>query len=427
MKTFGKLFIFIVIAFIGALYWSLSSTNENFKKAELLNIDNISSFNFKAIDSVVLAASTLYKADDIKLLMQGEQYRKAWETPIKVPVIFLDSLQGGMEVLKKGGGKQTHSLKLESEKGIKYTLRSINKDPRALIPDLAKTLGLENIVIDGISAQHPYGAILVSELAKAASIYTTHPKIVFIPKQKILENYNAQFGNRLYLLEYETDSHVNWTNNKNAIEIIETDDLQKLKLNQENTVVIDKSALIRLRLFDFLIGDWDRHAKQYGWVIEKQDHNYRAIPLAGDRDNAFFKTEGIIPTILSNKNMVPELQSFEKEIDFMPGLVYPFDRYFLYNTSEKVFIAEAEKLQKSLTNKVIYDALNAWPKEIQALDGKEIIEKMISRRIDLVAYAKEFKKVIDKKGVVKDPLKGSGKLNLPLELLECFDCTKKVN
>ncbi|WP_148256139.1 hypothetical protein [Lacinutrix sp. 5H-3-7-4] len=422
MKKIGMFFIVLLVVFILLVYWSLSSTDKVFEKAEILNIDNIDTFNFKSIDSVVISASTLYKTNTVKTLMQGEQYRKAWETPIKVPVVFLDSLKGGMEVIKKGGGKQTHSLKLQCENGVKYTLRSINKDPKALIPDFARTLGLENIVVDGISAQHPYGAVLASEIAKSANILSTQPKIVFVPKQKVLKKYNKKFGNRLYLLEYETDSHKNWTDYSSVTEIVETDDLQKLKLKKENKVAIDKSALIRVRLFDFLIGDWDRHAKQYGWVIKKVENNYTAIPLAGDRDNAFFKTEGIIPSILANKHIVPELQSFEKEINFMPGLVYPFDRYFLLNTKESLFITEAKFLQNQITDSVLNNALKIWPKEITAIDGNEIIEKIKARRTNLVAYAKELKKVIDEKGVVTEALKGSEKLNLPENLLHCFEC-----
>ncbi len=416
------LFILFLVVFILLLYWSLSSTDKEFDTAKLVNIDNIETFNFKNVDSVLITASTLYKADEIKRIMQGEQYRKAWETPIKVPVVYLDSLKGGMEIIKKGGGKQTHSLKLSSPKGIEYTLRSINKDPQALIPEFARTLGLENIVVDGISAQHPYGAVLASKLAKAANILSTNPKVVFVPKQKILKEYNAEFGNRLFLLEYETDSHKNWTKYSGVKEIIDTDDLQKLKLKPENNVHIDKPMLIRVRLFDLLIGDWDRHAKQYGWVLQKDGNNYTAIPLAGDRDNAFFNTEGIIPSILSNRHTVPELQSFEKDIDFMPGLVYPFDSYFLINTDEKLFIAEAEKLQKLLSDEVLNDALSVWPEDIRKLDGNDIMEKIKARRADLIMYAKELKKEIDNKGLVTKALKGSEKLDLPKELLQCFDC-----
>jgi len=67
----------------------------------------------------------LFKADEVKKLMQGEQYRKAWSTPVKVPVMYLDTLFGGVTIEKEGGGKQTHSLKLKTKNDIELTLRSV--------------------------------------------------------------------------------------------------------------------------------------------------------------------------------------------------------------------------------------------------------------------------------------------------------------
>ena len=87
MKRIVYFFIFLLIIALGLLYWSTSSTDQVFKKSELINIKNINSVDFKTKDSVLVAASDLYQADEVKKLMQGEQYRKAWSTPVKVPVI----------------------------------------------------------------------------------------------------------------------------------------------------------------------------------------------------------------------------------------------------------------------------------------------------------------------------------------------------
>ena len=201
MKRILYFFIILLIIALGLLYWSTSSTDQVFKKSELINIKNINSVDFKTKDSVLVAASDLYQADEVKKLMQGEQYRKAWSTPVKVPVMYLDTLFGGVTIEKEGGGKQTHSLKLKTKNDIELTLRSVNKDPEALIPEFAKTLGLENIVVDGISAQHPYAAILVAKLAEHAKVHHTNPKLVFVPKQNTLKHYNDKYGNRLFLLE----------------------------------------------------------------------------------------------------------------------------------------------------------------------------------------------------------------------------------
>jgi hypothetical protein len=354
--------------------------------------------------------------------MQGEHYRKAWSTPIKVPVVYLETLFGGIKDLDKGGGKQTQSLNFEAQNGIRYTLRSINKKPDALVPDIAETLGLENIVVDGISAQHPYGAIVAAKLSEHAGVLHTFPKVVFIPKQSSLDDYNKSYGNRLYLLEYETESKVNWTDFKNVTEIVDTKDLQKLKFKDKMDLSIDEHALVRARLFDLLIGDWDRHAKQWGWVIQHEGDKYTAIPLPADRDNAFFNLGGVIPYLIANRNVRPEVQPFDEDIDYLPGLVQPFDVYFLHHIPESVFIEEAQQMQKLITDEVIDEALHVWPKEIYDLDAKDIAEKLKRRRGDLLEYAKGFKKILDDKELLIEPLKGSEDLKLTKSQLECFEC-----
>ncbi|MCP4054977.1 MAG: hypothetical protein GY739_18430, partial [Mesoflavibacter sp.] len=164
------------------------------------------------------------------------------------------------------------------------------------------------------------------------------------------------------------------------------------------------------------------HTKQWGWIVKQEKKVLKAIPIAGDRDNAFFSVDGVLPTILSDKNVVPELRPFTSEINFMPGLVYPFDQYFLINTSEELFVEQAKQLQKLLTDEVLEQSLSVWPKQIAEIDGEEIISKIKSRRDHLIEYAKQFKVEIDKKGLVNQPLKGSEDINLPEKLLQCFEC-----
>ena len=427
MKKILAAIAVLFILFIGLIYWSVSSTDKEFKTCEIQNYEDLEKVNFREHDSVLLAPSTLYEGDILKEFMQGENYREAWSTPVKVPIAFLDTLKGGVEIVKEGGGKQTNSLKLKSQDGIMYTLRSVTKDPKKLIPNVAEDLGLENIIVDGISAQHPFGAILAAKLSEIAGVLHTHPTMYFIPKQEKLGEYNDKYGNRIYLLEYETESKKNWTSYENVDEIIETDDLQELKQKRGDELSIDRPALIKVRLFDLLIGDWDRHAEQWGWVLVKDKRKIKAIPLAGDRDNAFFNLSGIIPSILTNENVQPLVRPFEKEIDYMPGLVYPFDRYFLIDTPKEIYIEQAKHLQASLSDKAIEEAFQVWPEQISKLDQAEISEKIKGRRDDLVEYAEAFHRLIQEKGKLTEPLKGSDDEEIDDNLIPCFECGNKTS
>lgn len=407
---------------MGLVYLSVTGNDKDFETAKISNIDDLEKTDFKDFDSVQVAATTLYAGSFLKETMQGRNYRQAWSTAVTVPVVFLDTLFGGMKIVKEGGGSQTKSLRLQSANGILYTLRSINKDPESHVPEVAKTLGLENIVIDGISAQHPYGAVAAAALAEIAEVPHTHPLPLFLPKQDVLGDLNEKYGNKLYLLEYETEGKINWTPYSGISEIIETEDLQKLKLKLGEDLIIDKAAFIRARLFDLLIGDWDRHAKQWGWMLQKSGEGFLAIPLPGDRDNAFFKLEGVIPTIISNKNVEPLVRPFEETIDYLPGLVYPLDIYFLKGTPEELYTSEAKLLQEKLTDSSIASALKKWPKALYELNGEEIAMKIKQRRQDLVGYAVDFRNIIEEREYLTDPLKGSEELNLPPNLKKCFEC-----
>jgi hypothetical protein len=423
MKKLLWLVFILLIGFIGLVYFSVSSTDKEFETVTIQEFDDLENIDFRRHDSVEVAASSLYEANELKDIMQGENYREAWTTPVKVPVLFLDSLYGGVEIVKEGGGTQTHSLRLKDKNGFLYSLRSVNKDPSTHVPEFARSLGLENIVIDAISASYPYGAILAASLSEKAGVLHTHPKVVFVPKQEFLgKPYNEKYGNRLFLLEYESEGEENWTDYKNVYKILDTENLQELKEENPAQVSIDKNALVKARLFDMLIGDWDRHAKQWGWVVQKEGKNFKAIPLAGDRDNAFFNLGGVIPGIISNKNIEPEVRPFEKEIKHMPGLVYPNDVYFLTKAPVEIFIAEAKKLQDLLTDDAIADAFKVWPKNIAEQNSKEITEKIKSRRDNLVEYAKEFHRIINERELLNKPLKGSEDIKISPQLMKCFEC-----
>jgi len=422
LKKILLVFFGLVILILAIVYLSLWSHPAKAETDIVVGRENIDKIDFRHLDSVTVAASTMYESTLLKEIMQGEQYRAEWAEPIKVPVVYLDKIHGGLRIIKKGGGKQTQSLRLKNEKGVVYTLRSVAKDPTPLIPDWANTLGIENIIVDGISAQHPYGAMAVARLAEAIDLPHTHPRLVFIPKQEGLGEFTAAFGNKLYWLEYETEGQENWSDFKDIVALIDTEELQEQKWAHKDKLHIDTQALVRNRLFDIVIGDWDRHAKQWGWFLQKKEEGYIAIPLASDRDNAFFSIDGLLPSIIASKNVQPRLRPFQKEIDYMPGLVYPFDIYFLKGVPQEVFQTEAEYIKTHLTDAAIDGALASWPEEIYQLHGKEIKEIIKARRQHLERYALEFHKVLESKEFLTEPLKGSDDAEVPLELHRCFEC-----
>lgn len=360
-------------------------------------------------DSITVIATKRFKSGPIKPIFQGKNYRKAWKTPIKVPVVSLAKLEGGIEPLEMGGGMQTLSMDLLGKDGTVYTLRSVNKDPDDVIPDVARKLNLENIIMDGMSAQHPYGAIWAAALSDQIGILHTNPRIVYLPSQVHLDTFNQLYGGRLFLLEYEPEGSGDWVQMDNVKGIVDTEEVERLLFNHP-TARIDECALVKARLFDLLIGDWDRHAKQWGWVVTAEDNHLLFTPLPTDRDNAFYNPNGLILWTITRPWSQPLLRPFRNKIDYLPGMVKPFDQRFLLNVPESVFVEMAHELQRDLTDEKIEKALQSLPAQFVKLDAKKIQKRIQARRADLVQYAKAFKQIVDERGPLTEPLKGSSRV-----------------
>ena len=156
--------------------------------------------------------------------------------------------------------------------------------------------------------------------------------------------------------------------------------------------------------------------------MQKNGDSLIGIPVAADRDNAFFTLDGVLPSLVSNKNIEPKLRPFKNEIDYLPGLLYDFDAYFLKDVPEAIFISQAKYLQAKLTDTVIRNALMKFPKAVYDIDAQEIEDKLKTRRKNLVAYAKKFKSILNEKPRPTQPLNGIDDVNIPSYLIACFNC-----
>lgn len=347
-------------------------------------------------DSIVMEASTRYAE---KKFLRGNFYREAWSQKIKMPVLWLDKVYGGLTPVQIGGGNQTRSLRLENDKGEQYVIRSIDKKVTAVLPAALRGTFAENIVQDGIAASHPYGALVIPRLAMAAGIYYTKPSIVYVPHQQALGIYNQEVGDGVYLLEDRPGGNTSSKNNfGNTEKALNTFDVLELT-SKSHKHIIDQRAVLRARLFDIWLGDWDRHDDQWRWAAFEENDVTVYKPIPRDRDQVFFKNDGVLDYIASRPYFNPALRKFDNDVDYLPGLIWAgkyFDRSFLHQMTEEDFAAEANALQQALTDETIHDAFLDWPVEIDALNGEEIRSFLRVRRDDLDKYARAFYKHISK-------------------------------
>ena len=340
----------------------------------------------------------------------GSHYRKEWAMPVKFNVLDLAHAKGGLMPYKTGGGKQTASLKVRNEAGYNYSLRGIDKDPAAVLPEQLRTGLAKAVLQDQISAQHPYASFVLPPLASAAGILHTNPVPVFIPRDPLLGQYYAQFHDLPAALEEDAkDSQDNVATLDFATKLVSTDKMLS-RLIDDNDNQVDEVAFARSRLFDMWIGDWDRHEDQWRWSETKQkdgDRRYVAVPE--DRDIAFFKGDGVLPFLISRRFAVRNFQNFGYDYADYKGLNQTGmsnDRVFMSGVTHAQWVAQADYMKAHLTDEIIEKAFREkWPKEIYDLSGKEIIAKLKSRR-DLLPdlagkYADLLAEIVEVRGSKK--------------------------
>jgi predicted MPP superfamily phosphohydrolase len=341
-------------------------------------------------DSVTVSANENYIATNTKEAWFGENYRAEWNAPIKVPVFDIRKMKGGLKVIQKGGGQATLSLRLEDSLGYQYTLRTVDKNTIKAVPEeLRKTIA-KDVVQDQTSASHPYGAIVVPPMAEAIDIYHTNPIVVFVPDDPEFGVYQSQVANTLFLFEERpTKNNGSIESFGNSKKIYSTPKVVK-KLKEDNDNKVDYKFTVRSRLFDMVLGDWDRHDDQWRWASFKEGKGKMFRPIPRDRDQVFFINEGFLMKVASRKWIMPKFEGFNEDIRWEEGFNFNaryFDRYFLAQASKEDWLNEAEYIQNHLTDEVIENALHSFPDTIFQLHGLDIIKTLKIRRNHLVKIA----------------------------------------
>ncbi|TXK36811.1 hypothetical protein FVR03_16815 [Pontibacter qinzhouensis] len=346
-----------------------------------------------ADSTIVVAANPEYLTTKLRRKLLGGHYRKEWATPVEVSMLDMKNELNGLTPYQKGGGKQTASLKVRNPDAKEYTLRTVDKDPTNALPEYLQETAAKALLQDQISGQHPYGALAIPPLANAAGVFHTNPKLVYIPNTPYLRQYIDEFGNTLAFLEEDPDeNHEDVASLGFAENLIGTEKVLR-DVEKDNDNRVDEQAFARARLFDMLIGDWDRHEGQWRWKEEKLENGHRYIPVPEDRDQVFFKADGVLPWLATRKWGVRHIQNFDYDFHDIIGLGLSgltLDRTFTPSVTRAQWIKMAEEIKLQVPDRVIEEAMNQFPDSIRALSGPEIAAKLKSRREQLPQVAEAY-------------------------------------
>lgn len=318
----------------------------------------------------------------------GENYRTTWAAPVDFPVIRLDSM--GLKPLKRGGGMQTYSLRLEDKNGDEWVLRSLKKYPERAIPEALRQTFAKDIVQDNMSSAMPYGPAAVARLAEAAGVPHANPRFVYLPDDTALGVYR-ELANDVYLFEEREPGNHGKTLN--------TGDMLN-KIWKDNDDQVNQKALLRARILDMYIADWDRHDDQWRWYVKKKsDGRKEYYPVPRDRDQGFYVNEGVVPRLVSRPYLLPRIQGFRsyfKDINGFNTSEAHIDRAQLNEMDEKDWSKATKQFIAVMTDSVLHHAVAAMPDTVQKLEGQGIYDKLVSRRGKLEAATNKYYRFISK-------------------------------
>ncbi|KAB1067932.1 phosphoesterase [Tamlana haliotis] len=405
----------------GASYVRFYSENEIVYQTEVLPEDD-----YKTMDSLsvpfpkekkgsVYANSETEKGGLYKWLW-GERYREDYSTKVLAPTVNLDTLFGGLKPVRVGGGQQSRSLRLVDDKGKEYVMRALRKDAEQFIQAVAfKDQFIEEqfsetytkgLMLDVFAGSYPYAPFVIGSLADAVNIYHTNPILYYVPKQPSLGRFVEGFGEELYMIEERTDSgHGDQESFGFSNEMVSTDDLL-INLAADEKYVLDEQAYIKARLFDMLIGDWDRHADQWRWAEFKEKGKTVYRPVPRDRDQAFsILSDGFLPNLITVlEPSVRGMKSYSnnlKKPKWFNTSPYALDMALITESEKAVWDSQVEFLQKHITDDVIDAAFLNLPLELNQKNIKEIKEKLKGRRANLKQISDTYYKHINRFAVIK--------------------------
>ena len=315
----------------------------------------------------------------------GEGFRKAWTTPVQLPVLDLKTEAGGLTPLRQVGGFQTEGLAMKGADGRGFTFRKLEKHPERVLPQEWQDSELRAIAIDQTAAAHPAATAIIGSLAQAVGIRFYSSRLAVMPDDPALGKFRETFGGTIGTFdEYIVPGY------KGITEIASSSELWKKWREGGADNRVDSRAFLEARLFDLVVGNWDRHQGQWRWARVPGQQLWQ--PLPEDADQAFTRYEG--KAMGAVRTVVPRFMRYSGEYPKrMEGLTtnnYDVTRWLLADVEWPVYEEVARELVAQLSDAAIDQAMHQMPDEWYAIDGAQMTKDLRQRRDGLPAFARRF-------------------------------------
>ncbi|MGY6650117.1 metallophosphoesterase [Wenyingzhuangia sp. IMCC45574] len=379
------------------------------------NTNKYATSNIPSVVTSQIYPKSLTQKNKFYKTLWGEHYREIYSKEILAPTVLLDTLYGGLTLVKKGGGHQSKSLRLKDKNGKQYVMRALKKSAIRFLQTVAfkkdyitkklKGTYTENLLYDFYTSAHPYTPFVVADLSDPVGVLHTNPRLFYVPKQNTLIPFDDEFGDALYMIEERPEKHhTDVVSFGSPDDIISTDDLfAALRESKKNK--LDERNYVTARLFDMILGDWDRHVDQWRWAVFKDGKRKTFKPIPRDRDQAFSNYDGfILKSLTTMIDPIKLMQTYDKEprnLFKFNDEPYPIDVSLLQEKNYDLWNEQATFIKEKLTDEVIEKAFGKLQSTLQDEKLERIKTVLKHRRDHASDIANEYRKELEKFAIVK--------------------------
>jgi len=338
--------------------------------------------------TAVVVPGPEYAAGGFHRWLWGNDYRALWTTPMRVPVLDPAHYAGGLKPEGEGGGLQTSSLSLVAADGREYKFRSVDKDPKRLLPQPLRGTVVGSVVQDQTAGAVPAGSVVVGPLLDRLGILNAPVHLYVMAKEPSLGEFDQKFGGRLGMLEPVPGKGPPLPGFEEVDEVKDSGKLFE-RLDRHPEERVDSREFLKARLVDMIVGDWDRHVLQWRWGRSRRSGLWRPIPH--DRDQAFTRYQGV--ALAAVRPLAPRFTVYGPRFETIKGLMWDsrdLDRRLLTPLDWTDWQAAVTEIREKLDDATIRDAVCRLPREHLPIVGRQLVAALQGRRDHLADAARQF-------------------------------------
>ena len=341
---------------------------------------------------------------DLYNKLWGVHYRALYSIPVTAEAVTLQTLRGGMEIMEQAA--DFHALILSDRLNRLYMLKPLGGSTSFLESKFFREMYnkkdfkgtyLDAFIGDAYTIINPYTFLAADRMAKAAGLNFNNPHIYFMQGEEKGDTIadGSRIRNRLVSLRNVPDT----ATRKNILSTVAL--LNQIR--QDKSRRVNPEEYIAERLYDMLIGDWNKIPENWNWQANHTADSILFSPIVLDRSHAFTKVDGILfkrMLKVLGLGFITDYGSPPKDIGKINTLGYTLDMALVSGADESVWTAQALALRKKLSDAVIDEAFLSLPPEIRGAETEAIKKKLIIRRDSLPYMTRRYYKKLQRTPVL---------------------------